>query len=79
MFGKGKYDPELTAVRESTQAAGAILIIIEGNQGSGFSAQLPPELTAKMPDLLRIVATAIERDYQKLEAQLDKLGEQPDP
>lgn len=37
--GPGKYDVECSAARESAGAIAAIVVIIGGNRGSGFSVQ----------------------------------------
>lgn len=39
MIGPGKYDNICTIVREKTDALTAIVIILDGNKGSGFSIQ----------------------------------------
>jgi len=61
MIGPGKYDAELTAVREKIEARGAILIVFDGNRGGGFSAQLPVDLATTVPGVLRNIADEIER------------------
>lgn len=60
--GPGKYNDAATVARESTGAAGVILLVFEGNLGSGFSVQGPPHLLANLPDVMRQMADAIERD-----------------
>ena len=62
MTGEGKYDRECTEAREATGAEGVLLIAFNGRHGSGFSAQVPPELVAVIPDTLRQVADQIEAD-----------------
>lgn len=62
MTGPGKYDHACTAAREQTKAIGAILIVLDGAQGSGFSVQAPLEVTQQMPAFLRKLADAIEAD-----------------
>jgi len=61
MMGPGKYDGAATAAREDTQALGVILIVFQGKDGHGFSAQLPPEILLTVPAILRNVADQIER------------------
>lgn len=58
--GAGKYDNLCTKVREEVDAKGALVIIIDGNKGNGFSAQLPPESAQGIPSMLRTVADQIE-------------------
>jgi len=62
MTGAGKYDDLCTQAREAAQAEGAILIVMGGNKGQGFSAQLPLHLIAVVPQMLRHVADEIEAD-----------------
>jgi len=62
-IGPGKYDDLCTRVRKQTQARGGVLlIVVDGEQGSGFSAQLTMEQTLLIPQILRDVAERIERD-----------------
>lgn len=53
-IGPGKYDNLCTFVREESKAAAAIVIIVGGKYGNGFSIQslteLPPEKIADMLD-----------------------------
>jgi hypothetical protein len=65
MIGAGKYDELCTAARESARAKGAILIIMEGGRGSGFSVQGPLEITLRLPGTLRWLADQIETDYEQ--------------
>lgn len=59
-MGEGKYNDLCTYVREQAQATGAIVIILQGNKGHGFSCQAPIEKTAGLPEVLRSVANQIE-------------------
>jgi hypothetical protein len=63
MIGPGKYDHLCSFVRQSVMADGVVLIILNGDQGEGFSAQFKSKtLAAAMPDVLRQVADQIEAD-----------------
>lgn len=63
MIGAGKYDGLCTHVREQAEAAGAIVIVIAGTQGDGFSAQFTSrEMAAILAATLRRAADQIERD-----------------
>ena len=62
MLGAGKYDDLCTYVREAAQAQGALLIILGGNKGSGFSIQADLVTTLRVPEILRRVADQIEAD-----------------
>jgi hypothetical protein len=64
--GKGIYDAEATALRESTDASIAAVIVLHGNRGSGFSVQTyGADATFAMPALLRSMADSIEADAVK--------------
>jgi len=58
--GPGKYDDACTAVRVATEAHAIVLIVIDGNQGSGFSVQASGDAAAHLPGLLRSLADQIE-------------------
>lgn len=66
MIGPGKYDDLATLARFRADARGVILIVIEGNHGSGFSVQAPAATTLALPAMLRLMANEIERDNQEL-------------
>lgn len=52
MVGPGKYDDVCTLVREQTNAACAIVVIIEGDKGSGFSVQTTADVNGNTIALL---------------------------
>lgn len=56
MIGPGKYDDLCTLVREGTGAQAAIVIVLGGNRGSGFSCQADLATTIALPDMLESVA-----------------------
>jgi hypothetical protein len=58
----GAYDDLCTEARKQAGAKVCLLIIIGGNKGSGFSAQMPGFAAADVPDILRDVANQIERE-----------------
>jgi len=64
-IGPGKYDQLCTEAREKAKGRGAILIILEGGKGFGFSVQAQIEDLLKLPKVLRIVAKTIEEDLGK--------------
>lgn len=61
-LGAGKYDDLLTEARQVAEADGGVLLIIDGNKGSGFSAQLSFNQTVAIPKMLRAMADQIEKD-----------------
>lgn len=64
MLGPGKYDPLCTQARETAQARGVIMIVLDGLHGSGFSVQVEGlDITARLPEILRRLAADIEADY----------------
>lgn len=66
--GPGKYDDVATMVREKTDAACVVVIVIEGNRGDGFSVQTDTIATmfAVVPTVLRMAADQIEEDARRL-------------
>lgn len=42
-MGPGKYDAEVTELRQRLKANGILLLVVQGERGSGFSAQLSGE------------------------------------
>jgi len=65
-LGKGKYDDLCTKVREDAHAVAALVIVIRGNKGDGFSLQTGDlRLLAGLPNVLRDVAQQIEETLQK--------------
>jgi hypothetical protein len=66
-FGPGKYDNLTTHVREEAKAKGAIVIIFEGNKGSGFSCQTSPHALHSMPELLEHIAQQLRESREELE------------
>ena len=66
MEGPGKYDDICTMVRENTQATGAIVIVVDGNKGSGFSVQtISPDFASILPKILRLMADDLEDERNK--------------
>ena len=59
MNGPGKYDEACTVARLSTGAGGIVLMVVDGNQGNGFSVQGQPELVFRLPELLEQMAQDI--------------------
>lgn len=58
--GPGKYDDLCTLVRDQAEARAAIVIVIEGNRGTGFSLQTTdPNVIRALPELLQLVAHQI--------------------
>lgn len=61
-IGPGKYDEEATLVQERTQAAGVIVIVIDGNKGEGFACQATLGVTLALPAMLRSIADQMDAD-----------------
>jgi hypothetical protein len=60
--GPGKYDAACEAAREMTGGT-VLLIVYQGDKGNGFSLTTPnPRYIRLVPQLLREVADAIERE-----------------
>lgn len=78
-FGEGKYDDLVQLVREKSEAMDAMVIVIRGNKGNGFSQQFvvpknyDPTLHAAMllehAATLRLVADEMQKDARHLRAK----------
>jgi hypothetical protein len=60
----GKYDTLCTEVRAKAEAVAAVVIILSGNKGHGFSVQAPPEALFMLPGMLETMAAEIRRDLK---------------
>jgi hypothetical protein len=58
--GPGKYDDLATEARTRAQARAAIVIIVGGTKGSGFSVQVEDGVILSLPAVLRMVADEID-------------------
>lgn len=63
--GPGKYDDLATYVREQAQARGVVVIVIEGDKGSGFSVQTTGTFVIRLPTLLRSIADTLDEDLPR--------------
>lgn len=70
MIGPGKYDELCTLVREKAGARAAIVIVVDGDKGTGFSAQGTEVVVTKLPAVLRILADKIEADAAEVGSEL---------
>lgn len=69
MLGPGKYDDACTAARTMTNAEVALVIILNGDKGSGFSMQgdaAAQPTVEQVATLLEHVAAELRRDAAKL-------------
>jgi hypothetical protein len=65
-LGPGKYDDLCTYVREQSEAGAAIVIVIGGNKGAGFSCQITdPVIMTTLPNLLEHMARQIRADQRE--------------
>jgi len=65
-LGEGKYDSLCTVVRTLAHARGAVVLIIDGEHGHGFSLQADVMLRPRMiAETLRRVADEIDKDEPK--------------
>jgi len=71
MIGPGRYDEACEQARIATEAQGILLIVLNGNLGSGFSAQLPAAFLHKIPLVLRKLADDIEKEGQGAASKLN--------
>jgi hypothetical protein len=68
-LGPGKYDALATLVRERTEAAAVVVIVLDGNKGSGFACQADmsavPALDQYLPNLLENVARQMREEMRE--------------
>lgn len=68
MTEPGKYDKECEVAFKATQAALAMLIVVDGRHGNGFSVTMVPaakdKLLPHVPTILRAVADDIEHQWE---------------
>jgi hypothetical protein len=64
MRGPGKYDELATFIREHVGAQAVLIAVIGGDRGDGMSFQGPPALTARVPQLLRRIASDIQNGVE---------------
>lgn len=62
--GGGKYDAEVEYVYQQTQPEAALLIILGGNRGEGFSVKANESALLGLPAILRSVADGIDQDLR---------------
>ena len=63
-LGPGKYDNLCTIVRKRAQAAAAIVIVVGGNRGHGFSVQANETAALALPAILEQIASEMRRSRQ---------------
>jgi hypothetical protein len=63
-LGPGKYDAALTLARQACGATSAVLIVLDGEHGAGFSCQATAAMTLALPEFLRQLANSIEQDVK---------------
>jgi hypothetical protein len=64
-LGPGKYDDLCTYVRRQAKADGAVVIVLNGNKGHGFSVQADLMSTVLLPELLETLAADIRKSHGK--------------
>jgi hypothetical protein len=63
--GPGKYDDEATSVMQRHNAAGVILVVVNGDRGDGCSVQSTSlELMERLPELLDVLAAELRKDRE---------------
>lgn len=61
-MGGGKYEKALAIAARRAHATSAVLIILDGKRGPGFSIQATLEQLAALPEILEEVAQQIRAD-----------------
>lgn len=59
--GAGKYDDQCKLVRMSTKADSVLVMVFDGDRGTGFSVQASAAVIALLPEILEDMATEIRR------------------
>ncbi len=68
MIGPGKYDDIAMFAMSATQAEAVVVLILNGNHGSGMSvAMIDPSYLHTLPAALRQVANDVEADARSME------------
>jgi hypothetical protein len=66
MIAPGKYDDYAEHIAQEQDAAGVVLLVIEGNRGNGLSLRLTQELAAHLPEIMdqfiKLAKDSIKRD-----------------
>lgn len=62
MNGPGKYDSVVTEVRERLNAAGVLMMVIDGPEGHGMSVQGTLAGNMEMADMLEQMASQLRKD-----------------
>lgn len=65
--GAHRYDSECARLREATGAACVAIVVLDGEQGTGYSVQALPGVLMRLPGMLEYVARRI-RDDQTVDA-----------
>ena len=65
-LGPGKYDALCKEVLVRTKAAGVLMVILDGELGSGCPCKMDQTALERMPALLRRVADSMEGDVNRV-------------
>ncbi len=74
MQASSPYDALCEVVRHSAEAAGAVVIVIRGNHGSGYSIRadpLFPAIAPVLPDILRDLALQLDTEMGRKQVARD--------
>ena len=66
-LGPGKYDDLCTYVRKQAEADGAMVVVMNGNRGSGFSTQGDAVIISATIAILEQVLAQLKADRAKLQ------------
>ena len=58
----GRYNDLCTEARTNANAAGCLLVIVDGNLGDGLAVQALSSVVEAMPAILRAIADDIENE-----------------
>jgi len=77
MTAPHNYDTEATELRVKLKAKGIVLVVAEGELGSGISIQASQDTLRMIPFLLRKIADKLTLDIQKYDARNSTPGAEP--
>ncbi len=70
MIGKGGYDGACDAAYETTGASAIVLVVVNGERGHGVSVKCSQEWLKEVPEVLRLIAEALENDLNTMKGNL---------
>lgn len=61
----GRYEPECVELQERLIASGVVLIVIQGERGSGISVRCDDQFQYGLPDMLESIARDLRAELRR--------------